>query len=479
VGAWKISADGNRVFYAGVQTTPGMNEVHDVPLDGSQATRVLSAPFPPAGSNSPFAPFQVAPDEAHLLYIADQDTDEQLELYSDPTDGSRVSTKLSGPMIPQGDVRPDFRWTPDGTRVLYRADATQDHFTHLFSVPSDGSLAPVQLHGVMAWSFAITPDSSRAVFDAGQLFSVLVDGSAPADPLSSASQTEFVEQYLITPDGESVVFEGGYWWYDNEFEEHKAVGLYRAPADGSAEPIELLAPIPDPEVLASDQMDTRVTPDSARVVSRSLADNQLYTAPVDGSAPAERLNDLPWANTVASFAIAPDGERVAFTAWNGSTLALYGVPADGSSPPIALTIASAASLGKIEVAPTGRVTYVRTSGGVSRLFSVPIDGSLFPVELSGPFVAGGGIWDAFTSNRSYWFSPGGRWVIYKADQDTDGVVELYCAPIDGALAALKISGPMVAGGDAFDVQFVPGSRRIVYNADQEVDDRTELFTSFF
>ena len=70
-------------------------------------------------------------------------------------------------------------------------------------------------------------------------------------------------------------------------------------------------------------------------------------------------------------------------------------------------------------------------------------------------------------------------MIYKADQDTNDVVELFCAPIDGALAALKISGPMVAGGDAFEVQFVPGARRIVYSADQEVDNRTELFTSFF
>ena len=40
VGFWEIAADGSRVFYAGWQTTVGTNEVHDVPLDGSQATRV-------------------------------------------------------------------------------------------------------------------------------------------------------------------------------------------------------------------------------------------------------------------------------------------------------------------------------------------------------------------------------------------------------------------------------------------------------
>ena len=126
VGFWEIAADGSRVFYAGWQTTVGTNEVHDVPLDGSQATRILSAPFAPGRSCNPFVSFRVAPDETAVLYLADHDTDEMVELYSVPTDGSRVSTKLSGAMIPAGDVQFDFRWTPDGTRVLYRADATQD-----------------------------------------------------------------------------------------------------------------------------------------------------------------------------------------------------------------------------------------------------------------------------------------------------------------------------------------------------------------
>jgi hypothetical protein len=195
VGFFEISADGSRVFYSGWQTTVGILEVFDVPLDGSQATRALSAPLLPGRSCSPTSSFQVSPDETRVLYLADQDTDEKLELYSVPTDGSRVSTKLSGAMIPQGDVQVDFRWTPDGTRAVYRADATQDFFTHLYSAPADGSQAPMDLHPTATSSFQITSDSSRAVFTSDQLYSVPVDGSAFALQLSEEAQSDSVEPW--------------------------------------------------------------------------------------------------------------------------------------------------------------------------------------------------------------------------------------------------------------------------------------------
>ena len=59
-------------------------------------------------------------------------------------------------------------------------------------------------------------------------------------------------------------------------------------------------------------------------------------------------------------------------------------------------------------------------------------------KLSGPMTAGG---DAYQAR----FSPDGTTVVYMADQDTDEIFELYSVPIDGSTMPIKISGAMLMG----------------------------------
>ena len=45
-------------------------------------------------------------------------------------------------------------------------------------------------------------------------------------------------------------------------------------------------------------------------------------------------------------------------------------------------------------------------------------------------------------------SPDGAYVVYRADQETDQVFELYSALADGSGAGtVKLNGPLIAGGD--------------------------------
>jgi WD40-like Beta Propeller Repeat len=58
-------------------------------------------------------------------------------------------------------------------------------------------------------------------------------------------------------------------------------------------------------------------------------------------------------------------------------------------------------------------------------------------------------------------SPDGKHVVFLADKDTEGVYELYSAPLDGSLAAQRISGPHTA--DTFtDFKILPDSSRVIY-----------------
>jgi hypothetical protein len=158
---------------------------------------------------------------------------------------------------------------------------------------------------------------------------------------------------------------------------------------------------------------------------------------------------------------------------------------DGSEAPIALT--STAALLNVfnpRISRRGLVAFLGSQAVPSplELYSVPLDGAQAPVKLSGQLVPGGSVSGGgapLNSNESHWVSPDGGWVIYAGDQEVDGVLELYCAPIHGRRPALKVSGTLVPDGDVVGTSFVPGSRRIVYNADQETDDTFELFLSAF
>ena len=78
-------------------------------------------------------------------------------------------------------------------------------------------------------------------------------------------------------------------------------------------------------------------------------------------------------------------------------------------------------------------------------------------------------------SSSYQVSPDGSTVVYRADQDTDDVTELYSVPIGGG-AVTKLNGALPAGGSVFysGYQISPDGSTVVYNADQEpkiVDER--------
>ncbi len=191
------------------------------------------------------------------------------------------------------------------------------------------------------------------------------------------------------------------------------------------------------------------TPDLARVVFRADKDIagvfELYGAPVDGSAPAVKLNTpLPSGRDVfRAFALSADGARAVYAANQDSAgaLQLFSVPVDGSAAPTKLsgTLALqengyAAPL--FQLSSTNRVVFGRLEG--KELYSAPLDGSSAPVRISAPMVAGGylypgGEWTPFE------ISPAGLHVAYVAAQDVAGVYELYAAPLDGSAAPRKLS----------------------------------------
>jgi hypothetical protein len=105
--------------------------------------------------------------------------------------------------------------------------------------------------------------------------------------------------------------------------------------------------------------------------------------------------------------------------------------------------------------------------GRLELYSVRFNGTS-RVRLSPPLVAGG-------DTGGFLIAADGT-VVYAADQEVDNVIDLFAVPVTGG-TAVRLSGPQAAGGDVLSFQL--GADRVLYLADQELEGVLELYSSAF
>jgi Tol biopolymer transport system component len=272
-----LTADGTRALYRIDQDAQEVFELYSVPLDGSTSPVKLNATLPAGGDVR--ESIQLA--AGRVVYLADQQADEVVELYSVPLDGSGPPVKLNGSLVAGGDVQSsvsfaavNFLVSPDGSRVLYRADQERDDVVELYSVASDGSSAPVRVNAAFpanadVQSFRFSPDSRRVVYVADavvdesfELFSAPLDGSAapvrlmPALPAGGDVFQVFGDwQFQICADSSAVVYLA-----DQAVDER--VELFRVPIAGGRAPVRLSAGL----TAGGDVTSFRFAPDGRHVL---------------------------------------------------------------------------------------------------------------------------------------------------------------------------------------------------------------------
>lgn len=130
------------------------------------------------------------------------------------------------------------------------------------------------------------------------------------------------------------------------------------------------------------------------------------------------------------------------------------------------------------VSPDGsRVIFLADpdQSGRLELYGTASDGSTSLVPLSGPLVNGGYF-------RRVAFTPDSARVIYLAAQESFQVLELYSVPSDGSAPVVKLNGPLATGGNVAitggGVPFAisPDGSRVVYSANQSASGVIELFS---
>src|SRR5262245_26871874 len=367
--------------------------------------------------------------------------------------------RLNGPLIPLGGVY-GHKVSPDGEWCVYQADAEVWHLYELYRVSLHGRPQPVKIsppllqnQSVVLGGYDVTP--SRLVYGlrngtVAQLYSKpLVGGAAVRlnGPLVTGGS---VQDHWITPDFARVIYYADQNT-NNRFE------LYSAPVDGSRPALNRNGPITGGMIRKFPPL---ISADSQRFVY--IADHavsgvdEVYSVPIDGSSLPVKLNPpLVAGGDVADFfvyawngpEISPDSTTLVYRADQDEDEVneLYSVPLDGSAPALQLNAAlvPGGDVVQVHISPdSSRVVYTadQATDGAVELYSVPLAGGSPPIRLNPAYPVGRGA-------SLIGIAPDSSRVVYLADQDTAGRVELYSVAIDGSSAPVKLHGPVTPGGD--------------------------------
>src|SRR5262249_44945090 len=111
---------------------------------------------------------------------------------------------------------------------------------------------------------------------------------------------------------------------------------------------------------------------------------------------------------------------------------------------------------------------------VDQLFSAPSDASAPPVLVSGAMVAGGDVRERPSSaDPDFLFGSGGR-VLYYADAEVDGTVELFSAPLDASAPPIRLSA-VAPGRNVQGLRVSADGSRAAYRAVEGVDTVLALY----
>ena len=429
----------------------------------------------------------ISSDVSRVVYQSDKEIDNVLEIYSVPITGG-TPLKLNGTLISGGDVT-NFKISPDGSRVVYRAEQETDELDELYSVPIGGG-TPTKISGVFPSppvipngvnDFIISENGNYVVYRADQvidavpeLYSVPIGGGSTPVKISGTLLTldSAVLSYRITPDESRVVYRA-----DQEINE--VFELYSVPLGGGSE-IKLNSALPSGGDVSS--ADFEITSDGSLVIYLADQDTdevlELYSVPVAGGTPTKLNGTLVSGGDVVFYDISADGSKVIFQADQDTdnVRELYSVSSSGGTPiKISGPMVSNGDVQNesFEISPDGSLAVYRAdqdTNNVFELYSVPINGGT-PTKLNSTLVSAGDV-------TSFIISPDGSRVVYRADQDTDGIAELYSVSISGGTPT-KLNGTMVSGGNVDSdntYKITPDGTKVVYIADQDTDEDDEIYS---
>lgn len=419
--SFHISSDSQWVVYTAYYD--GDWQIFSVPILGGTVVQ-LNPPLVNGGNVYPNDwEYEISPDSTRVVYVADQDTDEVLELYSVPIIGGTV-TKLNGPIIAGGDISRTsssaywFDISSNSQRVVYSADQEVDNDFELYSVPIGGGTA-IKLNSPLATS--------------------TISGDVIGD----------VHTYQISINGTEVI-------YIAYLEGDDGIELHRVPITGGT----TASFEGTPTFLGSLDLRLSLSEDGSRVVYHPRKD-QLFSVPLSGETSIQLNN--PILGDVIDFAITPDSEYVVYTASRSESYEfireLFSVPiAGGSSLRLHEPFGPGGTVFSFwEISPdsTHVVFVAEPENSDSK--------GVYSASISQGTAVNIGTSASFFPSYHFAISPNSERVAYVAEI-TNGIEELFRTPIAGGESVKLNPPPANSLADVYDksFEFSPNSACVVF-----------------
>ncbi|HEV7714526.1 MAG TPA: hypothetical protein VGO53_02955, partial [Steroidobacteraceae bacterium] len=207
--------DGTRVVYRADQDLAGRTDLYLVDVASPGVSKKVN-PALVSGGNV-YSAFSFSPDGTAIAYVADEETDETLELFAAPVATPGTAQKLSGHLTAGGNVC-RFEFSPDSKRVAYCADQDTNDTLELYTVALNAPGQSVKVNpplvagGKVMSNYEFGLDSSFIVYTARQdsatredLYRVEVAAPGAATKLNAPLTTNGnVVVFELSPDGKKV-----------------------------------------------------------------------------------------------------------------------------------------------------------------------------------------------------------------------------------------------------------------------------------
>ncbi len=207
---FEVSSDNKYVVYRAEQDFKFITELYLVSIDGGAVTKLNGV----ITSGGDVINFQINFDSTYAVYLADQNANDTFELYSTNIETGENST-LSVPIVNDTDEVLDYAISPGNDQVIYRMRS--NGIVQLYSVPIQGGMS-TRLNGDLVaggnvLEFLITPNGSKVIYKADEdrntvfeLYSVDVSGENRIKLNSFFASDRDIDSFKINPNGLNVVY---------------------------------------------------------------------------------------------------------------------------------------------------------------------------------------------------------------------------------------------------------------------------------
>lgn len=483
VSAFRVSPNGARTVFIADKDTAGIHELYSVPVDGSSVPTKISAGLTFAAGKSGVSAFQISPDSARVVFLADPTTAAGVnEIFSAPTDGATAPVKLNAtaaaPVTGFG-ITPDSAWAVFfGVDTSFASGAVEVYRAAIGTAASAVQISDVG-HGnaagdVVAASFS--PDSTRVVYSGDgaadnvvQIYSVPIAAAGPGSDVQLSAALSAVDLVRISADSTRVV-------YTSDTTVLNKLEVFSIPIAGGT-PIKL-----NPSMAGDGVTDVEINPAGTRVAY--LADqttngvNEVYSAQMlvagSGTRVSPAMVSPQYADTLN---ISPDGTTIVYEAdqTTPGTYELYGVPIDGSAGSTMLHhVTAPADVGFFQgvgLPIIGKRVVYPVFGATVDLFSVPFDGSVPFVQIDPPLAAGDQLMNAFL--------PSGvkRMAAYGAGPSSGTTTrKVVSAPLRADLPVEQVNPTATGTSGVLGYEISADEKYAVYLQDQDTSGKPELYS---